>query len=399
MASLHSRARLNPPAAARAIWRQAEWPHFVVDSPAIASDLEQARHEQGRLLGQLKMIGFDAAQGIEGEIWQQEALATAAIEGEQLDLASVRSSVQWRLGLAERPTVSRNIDGLVEVLHDAMRDYAQPLNDDRLHRWHAALFPYGVSGIARIAVGRYRDHADAMQIVSGPLGKQVVHYTAPPSAMVPREMQLFLTWFETSKATLHGLVRAALAHLWFETIHPFEDGNGRLGRAVTDLAMAQDMQLAQRWFSMSTQLFHDRKGYYEALNAAQHGSLNQTAWVQWFIQTLTASCQRTQAIIDDASVKAEFRRMPAYLRAHERQRKVLDRLLQAGDGGFLGGMTAEKYAKITGVSKATATRDLSDLVAQALLVVQGIGKATRYAVAVNGWHLAPSPSTAPPALL
>jgi Fic family protein len=370
----------------RYIWQQPDWPHFVVDMADIAMDLEQARQEQGRLMGHLQSIGLDAAQQIEGEVWQQETLATAAIEGEKLDLASVRSSVHWRLGLVDRPEVSRDIEGLVEVLQDATRGHAQVLDADRLCRWHAALFPHGVSGITRITVGRYRDHEDLMQIVSGRIGKEVVHYVAPRSADVPHQMQVFLAWFEASKTTLHPLVRAALAHLWFETIHPFEDGNGRIGRAVMDLALAQDMKQSQRWYSLSAQLFKNRKAYYDALKVAQHGSMNQTAWVRWFVQTLTASCLRTQAIIDDASVKAQFRQLPAYVRANERQRKVLDHLLLAGDGGFLGGMTADKYVKITGVSKATATRDLTDMLEQKLLRVEGVGKATRYAIAVAGWH-------------
>jgi Fic family protein len=370
----------------RYIWQLPDWPDFVVDMADIAMDLEQARQEQGRLIGHLQSIGLDAAQQIEGEVWQQETLATAAIEGEKLDLASVRSSVHWRLGLVDRPEVSRDIEGLVEVLQDATRGHAQVLDADRLCRWHAALFPHGVSGITRIAVGRYRDHEDLMQIVSGRMGKEVVHYVAPRSADVPRLMQVFLAWFEASKTTQHPLVRAALAHLWFETIHPFEDGNGRIGRAVMDLALAQDMGQSQRWYSLSAQLFKNRKAYYDALKVAQHGSMNQTAWVRWFVQTLTASCLRTQTIIDDASVKTQFRQLPAYVRANERQRKVLDRLLLAGDGGFLGGMTADKYAKITSVSKATATRDLTDMLGQKLLRVEGVGKATHYAIAVAGWH-------------
>lgn len=370
----------------RYIWQQPDWPRFAVDGAALAADLERARQEQGRLMGRVQAIGLEAAQRMQGEVWQQETLATAAIEGEKLDLASVRSSVHWRLGLVERPEVSRDIEGLVEVLQDATRGHAQVLDADRLCRWHAALFPHGVSGITRIAVGRYRDHEDLMQIVSGVIGKEVVHYTAPRSSDVPREMKAFLAWFKASKTVLHPLVRAALAHLWFETIHPFEDGNGRIGRAVMDLALAQDMGQSQRWYSLSAQLFKDRKAYYDALKAAQHGSMDQTAWVRWFVQTLAASCLRTQAIIDDASVKAEYRQQSAYARANERQRKVLDRLLMAGDGGFLGGMTADKYAKMTGISKATATRDLTDMLEQKLLHVAGVGKGTRYAIAVAGWH-------------
>ena len=395
------------------IWQHPTWPALTFDAAALTQDLSNARLEQGKLLGLLDAIGLDAGQEIARELWVQEAMATAAIEGEKLDLEAVRSSVAYRLGLADLPTVDRHVDGLVQVMLDATQQYQVPLTQERLCLWQAALFPGGSANLRRIVVGRYRDHADAMQIVSGRLGKEVVHYVAPPSAQVPREMSLFLAWFALPRRTpstpptpfrqtkssgstagLHGLARAALAHLWFETIHPFEDGNGRLGRAVVDMALAQDMGAAVRVFGMARQMMRTRTAYYDALNHAQrsaHGAtLDVTPWVQWFVQAFTQGCITSQAVVKQALQKAEFRQRAATCGANARQTKVLNRLLEAGSstlgGGFLGGMTNEKYAKLTGASKATATRDLADLAAKGLLRIEGVGKATRYAIAIDQWE-------------
>lgn len=236
-----------------------------------------------------------------------------------------------------------------------------------------------------------------MQIVSGLPGREVVHYTAPASKDVRAHMKLFLQWFNGTRPghgrapfpPLNGLVRAALAHLWFETVHPFEDGNGRLGRAIADMAIAQDLNAPTRVFSLSRQLLDTRAGYYDALQHAQSGELDVTPWVRWFVQAFTAGCLKSKAVVRQAIGKSVFRTRCAALAVNERQRKILERLLEAGDGGFQGGMTADKYSKITGASKATATRDLADLLQKELLVVQGVGKATRYAVNVEGWNLAP----------
>jgi Fic family protein len=377
------------------LWQNADWPKLLFDIEVLANDLDLARLQQGRLLGLLDAIGLSDAQEIARELWVQEAMATAAIEGEKLNLEAVRSSVAHRLGLADAPNRDRHVDGLVQVMLDAANNYASVLDSDRLCRWQSALFPGGTSGLLRIAVGRYRDHSDPMQIVSGRQGHEVVHYTAPPSDRVADEMALFLAWFEDTRTkinaapTLNGIARAAIAHLWFEVIHPFEDGNGRLGRAVVDLALAQDLGAPARMFGMSRQLLAVRPAYYEALSQAQSGTLDVTAWVRWFVQTFTQSCVLSQAVVKQAVDKAKFRFRAASLSVNERQTKVLSRLLEAGSaemgGGFLGGMTAEKYSKITGTSKATATRDLAELLSHGLLRVEGLGKATRYAVNVPGW--------------
>lgn len=399
------------------IWQHTVWPTLVCDAAAIAQDLDQARLAQGKLLGLLDAIGLGQAQEVRRELWVQEAIATAAIEGQQLNLASVRSSVAHRLGLADAPSHDRDVDGLVLVMQDAVDNCQTALDLDRLCRWQSALFPGGTSGITRIVVGRLRDHADAMQIVSGPIGREVVHYTAPPSNQVASEMDKFLAWFEASRPrlgaapSLHGIARAAVAHLWFESIHPFEDGNGRLGRAVVDLALAQDM-LAQevsatvaqmRVFGMARQMLKTRAAYYDALNqtqrrpalAADGSGINITAWVQWFVQGFTQGCATSSVVVRQAVDKSAFRLKAAACDLNPRQHKVLNRLLEAGNtelgGGFLGGMTTNKYSKITGASKPTATRDLTDLLAHGLLQVQGVGKATRYAINVAGWHQPATP--------
>lgn len=389
------------------IWQQTGWPALTVQDTLLGDALHQARLEQGRLLGLLEAIGLPQAVEVGRDIWVRETLATAAIEGDQLDLAAVRSSVARRMGLSDVPTLSaqvdRHVDGLVDMMDDASRNFRMPLTEDRLRRWQAALFAGstidGFAGIRRIAVGRYRSHADDMQIVSGLPGREVVHFQAPASADVPSKMQAFLAWFDspvlsgkamaTPQPRMGGLVRAAVAHLWFETIHPFEDGNGRIGRAVADLALAQDVGAAVRVFGLARQLQESRPAYYNALSAAQRGSLDITPWVLWFVQTFTAGCVRSQQDVRTAMQKTAFWQRAGEHGINPRQRKVLARLLEAGDGGFLGGMTTQKYSKMTGASKPTATRDLSQLQGWSLLEVTGVGKATRYAVSVPGWNQIP----------
>lgn len=397
------------PAQQTCIWQHPGWPKLLFDAEALANDLNLAHLQQGRLLGLLDAIGMAPAQEVARELWVQEAMATAAIEGEKLDLVAVRASVAHRLGLADAPAHDRHVDGLVQVMQDATDGYQSVLDRDRLCRWQSALFPGGTSGLRRIAVGRYRDHSDPMQIVSGRPGHEVVHYTAPPSSRVADEMALFLAWFEDTRpanklaaavspqvpaTTISGIARAAVAHLWFESIHPFEDGNGRLGRAIVDMALAQHLGAPARMFGMSRQLLTSRAAYYEALSHAQSGTptsaLDATPWVLWFVQAFTKGCVQSQAVVKQAVEKAAFRLRAANVSVNERQTKVLNRLLEAGSselgGGFLGGMTAEKYSKITGASKATATRDLADLLSKGLLRVEGVGKATRYAINVEGWN-------------
>lgn len=376
------------------IWQHAAWPELTCDHDAVGAAIAAARRAQGEVEGKAAAIGLDRNDELLTDVLAQEVVATAAIEGERLDPAAVRSSVLRQLGLDDTGPRDRHVDGLVQVITDASEAFDQPLDHDRLLRWQSALFPGGTSGVTRIAVGRYRDHPDPMQIVSGRAGRETIHYEAPPSHQVGSEMDCFLAWFaRTAPQTGHagrpgaldGLARAALAHLWFESIHPFEDGNGRVGRAIVDMAIAQDQGHPLRLYSLSRQLLAARAGYYDALNRAQRGAGDATEWVQWFATQIALACASTSEIVDRAIDKSRFWTRHAALPLKERQRKVLQRLLDAGDGGFLGGLNAEKYIKMTGIAKATATRDLRELVTLGLLRVDGQGKATRYYIEVPGW--------------
>jgi Fic family protein len=373
------------------IWQLEGWPGLHYDAAVAAPQLLHAREMKGRVHGMARAIGVQGLDKVTEDIWTHEALATAGIEGEKLDLSAVRSSVMRRLGTGDSGPLQRHVEGLVEVMDDATRQHNTPLDADRLCRWQSALFPGGTAGIRRIAVGRFRDHEDPMQIVSGLPGREVIHYTAPPSAQVPAEMAAFLAWFERTaprpgSAGMDGIARAALSHLWFETVHPFEDGNGRVGRAIADLALAQDDGSALRLYSLSRQLLADRRGYYAALAEGQRGTLDATPFVQWFAQAFAKACEASCAVIAASLEKSRFWTTHALEPLNERQRQLLQRLLDAGDGGFLGGLNAEKYLKMVRASKATATRDLTDLARRGLLRTSGQGKALRYWVDVPGWR-------------
>jgi len=382
------------------IWSEPGWPSFRFDAERLKHALSDARLEQGKVMGMFQAIGFDSEVDVAREIWTEEAVATAAIEGEKLDMAAVRSSVMRRLGIAQdgQARVSRNADGLLDVMQDTLDSHRERLDNDRLHRWHSALFPGGTSGIRRINVGAYRDTDEPMQIVSGPVGREEVHYEAPPSTAVSHEVTGFLEWWEATRPdeqrheSVDGLVRAAISHLWFETIHPFEDGNGRIGRALIDMALAQDAQSARRLYSMSRQLMMVREQYYRKLNEAQRDSLDITAWISFFVHQFIAACVASQSVIDAAIEKNKFWLAHAQHALNERQRKALTRLLDAGKGGFSGGLSAEKYANLTTTSKATATRDLTDLARGGLLIATGQGRGTRYWINLPGWTATTSPT-------
>lgn len=375
------------------IWSKRGWPNFSVDATRLRFALSNARREQGKVIGMFQAIGFHDETDVTREIWTEEAVATAAIEGEKLDLAAVRSSVMRRLGAQNNgeARVSRNVDGLLDVMQDAVDSFREKLDDDRLHRWHSALFPGGTTGIRRITVGTYRKGDEPMQIVSGAISREKVHYEAPASRLVPDEMRRFLEWWESTRPdrdqpqSIDGIVRAAIAHMWFETIHPYEDGNGRIGRALIDMALAQDMRSERRLYSISRQLMAERNDYYDNLNAAQRGALDVTAWVSFFVDQFVAACAASQSVIDAAVEKNNFWRTHARHTLNDRQRKAVSRLLDSGRGGFEGGLSADKYVSLTGASKATATRDLTDLAKAGLLISTGRGRGTRYWVNLPGW--------------
>lgn len=377
-------------------WQRSDWPELTYSAAAVSAELARAYREHGIVEGKAHAIGLDRASDVSLNALTDEVVATAAIEGEQLSPATVRSSVMRRVGLQSAGRLDRYVDGLVNVITDATFNSRKPLDDDRLWAWQAALFPGGHSGLQRITVGRYRDHADPMQIVSGAPDKEVVHYVAPASKNVPREMRQFLAWFNATSPDGPGravsgpasdcLARAAIAHLWFETIHPFEDGNGRIGRAISEMAVAQHFETNVFLYSLSRQLLANRKDYYDQLNRGQRGDKDVTEWVRWFVGRCADAYAAAGKVIDEALEKQRFWQNHLGTPFNERQRKVLQRLLDAGDGGFDGGLNAEKYIKMTGASKATATRDLAEMVRGGQLWRLGEGKAVRYYLSHAGWR-------------
>lgn len=371
------------------IWTSSAWPSLTYDLNRLAEPLRRARQDVGRLFGKAEAIGAAELALVQRDVWSGEAVATAAIEGESLNLASVRSSVARRLGITPEfvASVPRNIEGLLDVMESAAADWNSDLTEERLCRWQGALFPDGGSALRSIETGRYRSHIDPMQIVSGPMGHEVVHYEAPPSAAVRAEMRNFLDWFNRTRGTsLDGIVRAGLAHVWFESIHPFEDGNGRVGRAIVDMALAQDARLPTRLHGVSTELRRCQVAYYEALNKAQRSACDVTSWLEWFTNVFSSSCQASTTLIDEALVRARFWGEQKHIALNARQRKVLNKILEAGAGRFEGGLTQRKYVSMTSASPATASRDITDLVSKRILVPgDAAGRSTYYNLAIPGW--------------
>jgi Fic family protein len=385
----------------KAIWQQPDWPNFKTQGLGVQDALLRARKKQGKVIGQANAIGLQGAQELIQSRYVQEIIATSAIEGEKLNLDSVRSSVFRKLGVAlanDLAPLDKKVDGLVDILQDALESREDDLSAEKLFQWHQALFPGKINARTRIRVGDFRDHEDPMQIISGRQGKETVHYTAPPSSSVASEIKIFLDWFNQTRPNrfvdadsknlgpqIDGLERAAIAHLWFETIHPFEDGNGRLGRAIVEMAMAQDAHSGEKLYSLSEQMMASRSSYYDALNAAQHGNLDISEWVIWFAHACELACEASCEVMKKAIERSHYWAQHSQVRLNDRQKKTIQRLLDEGDGGFLGGLNAEKYMKITASSKATATRDLSELLESKMLFSVGQGKALRYYINVANW--------------
>ena len=360
------------------IWQHDGWPgHLRWDLTACLPSLTAARLSQGRLEGKAAGIGLELGAQLQATALVDEAMTTSAIEGELLDRDSVRSSVARKLGIstANLPPPQRHIDGLVEMLLDATTRAAEPLNAERLMGWHAALFPTGFSGIKRITVGSWRTGPEAMRVVSGRADRLTVHFEAPPSAAVPAEMAGFLAWWSSGEPG-DAILRAGLAHLWFVTIHPFDDGNGRTGRALADMALSSRSR--QRLWSLSAQIQAERKQYYAELEAAQRGDGDITAWLSWFAGCVGRGIQRAEERLDGVLSKARFWQIHREVSLNPRQRKVLNRMLDEV-GGFVGGINTRKYVALTRVSPATAQRDLADLLDKGMLVKRpGGGRSTSY---------------------
>lgn len=353
------------------IWQSSTWPKLTWDSEALLGPLSQARRAQGQLLEKFSALGFEVSPRAQAELLISEAVQTSAIEGEKLDPAAVRSSVARKLGLPVQGLLlhpPRQVDGLVEVLLDAVTNFQTPLTSKRLQSWQAALFPTGYSGFKKIRVGKWRTKKeDPMQVLSGPFGREKVHYEAPPAKHISKDMKDFLKWWRDSQA-LDGVLRAGIAHFKFVTIHPFEDGNGRVARALTDMALAQDEKSKVRFYSLSTQIMKEREDYYLVLQKTQALETDITPWLKWFLECFLRAIENSMVLLSGVLAKAEFWRKHAEVPVSERQRKVLNRLLDAGKGNFQGGLTTRKYVALTKTSRATAFREIQDLLDKKLIV-------------------------------
>lgn len=356
------------------IWQQPDWPKFRWDQAALAAILARTRLSQGKVLGAVQLLDASLTREAVAAILVEDGISTSAIEGEHIDLETVRSSVARHLGLpnAGLPAPPRAVDGLIGVLLDATRKFGSPLSAERLFGWQASLFPTGYSGMHRIRAGALRGN-EPMQVISGPIGRERIHFTAPPRAGLDLELALFLAWFNTPPADLDGLIRAGLAHLWFVTLHPFEDGNGRIARAITDMALCQDEHQPARLFSLSAQIMRERENYYDILERTQRGNLDVTLWLAWFLEQTEASATAAASTVSNTMAKARYWLRHQATDLNDRQRKVLNRLLDAGQHGFEGGINTRKYMSLTKTSRATAYRELADLVHKGCLKPTGRG--------------------------
>lgn len=368
------------------IWQQPNWPHFSWQADALAPLLRACSHAQGRLLGMLGAVGNDTEVQSSLDALLQNIITSSAIEGEQLNVGSVRSSLARRLGLNEEGHTTSRSEGLAELLLDAIGGYQQPLDLQRLCKWHGWLFPSDEHLLTPpLNIGTLRGE-EPMQVVSGRLDRPTVHFEAPARAGLEAQLAEFLAWFESSRnePSLDPFLRAGIAHFWFVTLHPFDDGNGRLTRAITDLALAQGEPQSIRFYAMPANILNDRAGYYRILEASQKGTLDITAWLQWFLATLLKSLEQALARIDRVLAKTRFWQAHRSQALSAEQIKVLNRLLDGGERGFENGISAAQYQAVAKVSKATATRHLSDLVEKGCLArLPGGGRSTRYQIELS----------------
>ncbi len=364
------------------IWQQAMWPNFTWDNAALSTLLAQANKEQGRLKGKLEAMGFKTQGEALLQTLTQDVIQSSDIEGEKLSSDQVRSSIARRLGMdiAGLVPADRNVEGIVEMMLDATQEYDSPLTNERLFNWHAALFPTGRSGMHKIIVGAWRnDSQGPMQVISGPIGRECVHFEAPPAQQIPGESVRFLEWFKQPKE-FDPLLASGLAHLWFISLHPFEDGNGRIARAIADMVLAQGEDSSQRSFSMSAQIREERNEYYNMLERAQKSSLDITPWQEWFLGCLTRAIENAHENLDEALLKARFWERYAKEPLNERQIKVLNRVMD----NFEGKLTSSKWAKIAKCSQDSAGRDIKDLIGRgALRKDPGGGRSTSYSIVLE----------------
>lgn len=361
------------------IHERKDWPDFTWDHAAITPQLSDVRHTQGRLLGKMEGLGFHLREEATLATLTQDVIKTSEIEGQTLDTQQVRSSIARRMGIeiAALPQMNRSADGIVEVMPDATRHYQKPLDQDRLFGWHAVLFPTGRSGLRKITVGVWRtDASGPMQVVSGALGREKIHYEAPPHDRLNSEMTRFLAWLNAGPAT-DPVLTSALAHFWFLTIHPFDDGNGRIARAIADMILARSENSAQRFYSMSAQIQRERNAYHDILAASQRGALNITAWLEWYFACLRHAINSSHEILDAVLTKANFWKRHEGEPFSNRQRNLINRLLD----GFDGKLTSSKWANIAKCSPDTALRDITDLMNRNILAKDDAGGRS------TGYHL------------
>ena len=365
----------------RYIWQLPDWPNLTYDAAALAAPLAQVHRAQGQLMGRMAELGMAQREQATLQVLTQEVITTSEIEGERLSLDAVRSSIARRLGLDigekqdDLAPSDRHVDGVVDVVLDATRNFDQPLTQERLFGWHAALFPTGYSGRVRIAVAAWRtDASGPMEVVSGAVGRETVHFTAPPASSLPAQTDAYLKWFGAAPVG-DALIKAGLAHLWLVTLHPFDDGNGRISRAVGDMALARAEGSSQRFYSFSAQIQRECKDYYDQLEATQKGPFDVTPWLHWFLACLLRAVQGADATLAGVLDKAQFWQRWAGTPMNERQTKVLNRVLD----GFEGKLSNAKWAALGQCSADTALRDINDLLARGVLrKLEGGGRSTGY---------------------
>lgn len=359
------------------IHEHSNWPQFTWISERVSTRLAEIRYKQGKLLGKMETLGFSMREEAVLETLTLDVLKSSEIEGEMLDAAQVRSSIAKHLGidLAGAVIVDRNVEGVVEMMLDATQHYAQPLTAERLFGWQAALFPAGRSGLYKITTGAWRTGENGpMQVVSGAIGKETVHFQAPDANKVAAEMEAFITWFN-NKQNIDPVLKSAIAHLWFVTIHPFADGNGRIARAIADMQLSRADETAQRFYSMSSQIRQERNMYYSMLENTQKSDLDITEWLEWFFSCLERTIDNVENTLQKVNRKVKFWKNAADIELNSRQRLMLNKLLD----GFEGKLNSSKWAKITKASPDTSLRDITDLINKGILVksIMG-GRSTNY---------------------
>ncbi len=354
------------------------WPNFNWSAEALATKLVEARYRQGRLLGRLEGLGFELKQEASLSTVTDDVVKSSAIEGEKLNLTEVRSSIARRLSVHTTGLVpsSQEVDGIVELMLDATQKHSEPLTIDRLFGWHTALFPTGRSGLHQITVGDWRTlNSGPMQVISGPIGREKVHFEAPRADRLESEMQEFLNWFNATD-DIDPVLKSGIAHLWFVTIHPFEDGNGRIARAIGDIALARADETGDRFYSMSAQIESEREEYYSQLERQQRGTPEITSWLDWFLDCFGRAISRADTTLDHVLYKSEFWNRAHHRTVSERQRLIINCMLESDFEGF---MNTSKYAKLAKCSNDTALRDIQELKAQGIFIRNpGGGRSTSY---------------------